>query len=108
MPWQSAFHLSPGQACDLDRADVLLNELAADTLLADKGYNADERVIERLEHQGKTAVIPKRNRSVRREYDKDLYKARHLSENFFANLKQYRAIATRYDKQAKTFWVQFI
>jgi len=61
------FHLSPGQACDLDRADVLLNELAADTLLADKGYNADERVIERLEHQGKTAVIlPKRNRSVRR------------------------------------------
>jgi len=39
-------------------SDVLLNELAADTLLADKGYNADERVIERLEHQGKTAVIP--------------------------------------------------
>jgi len=76
------FHLTPGQACDLDGADVLLNELAADTLLADKGYDADERVIERLQQQGKTAVIPpKRNRTTARDYDKDLYKARHLIEN---------------------------
>ena len=98
------FHLTPGQACDLDGADVLLNELTADTLLADKGYDADERVIERLQQQGKTAVIPpKRNRTHPREYDKDLYKARHLIENFFATLKQYRAIATRYDKRAKNF-----
>lgn len=99
-----SFHLTPGQACDLDGADVLLHELTADTLLADKGYDADERVIEQLEQQGKTPVIPpKRNRSVKREYDKDLYKARHLIENFFAKLKQYRAIATRYDKRARNF-----
>jgi transposase len=45
---------------------------------------------ERLEHQSKTAVIPpKRNRTAPRDYDKDLYKARHLIENFFAKLKQY-------------------
>ena len=99
-----SFHLTPGQACDLDGADVLLHELTADTLLADKGYDADERVIEQLEQQGKTPVIPpKRNRSVKREYDKHLYKARHLIENFFAKLKQYRAIATRYDKRARNF-----
>ena len=98
------FHLSQGQACDLDGADVLLDNLVADTLLADKGYDADERVIERLENQGKTAVIPpKRNRTTQREYDKHLYKARHLIENFFAKLKQYRAIATRYDKRATNF-----
>ncbi len=98
------FHLTPGQACDLDGADVLLKELAADTLIADKGYDADVRVIERLEQQGKTVVIPpKRNRTVHRDYDKDLYKARHLIENFFAQLKQYRAIATRYDKGAINF-----
>lgn len=98
------FHLSQGQACDLDGADVLLDNLVADTLLADKGYDADERVIERLEKQGKTAVIPpKRNRTTQREYDKHLYKARHLIENFFAKLKQYRAIATRYDKRATNF-----
>ncbi len=60
----------------------MLNEFAADTLLADKGYDADERVIERLQQQGKTAVIPpKRNRTTLRDYDKDLYKARHLIEN---------------------------
>lgn len=98
------FHLTPGQACDLDGADVLLQGLNADTLLADKGYDADKRVLERLKRQGKTAVIPpKRNRKTPRDYDQELYKARHLIENFFAKLKQYRAIATRYDKLAETF-----
>ncbi len=106
-----SFHLTPGQACDLDGADQLLPNIVADTVLADKGYDADERVIERLQAQGKTAVIPpKRNRTILRDYDRDLYKARHLIENFFAKLKQYRAMptagyayATRYDKRATNF-----
>ncbi|MBG1241711.1 transposase, partial [Nostoc sp. NZL] len=89
---------------DLDGADQLLPNIVADTVLADKGYDADERVIERLQAQGKTAVIPpKRNRNNPRDYDQDLYKARHLIENFFAKLKQYRGIATRYDKRATNF-----
>jgi transposase len=88
----------------LDGADVLLPELVTDTVLADKAYDADKRVIDPLQAQGKTAVIPpKRNRTTPREYDKELYKARHLIENFFAKLKQYRAIATRYDKRAVNF-----
>ena len=99
-----SFHLTPGQACDLDGADLLLPKLTADTVLAEKGYDADKRVIDLLQSQGKTAVIPpKRNRITPRDYDKDLYKARHLIENFFAKLKQYRAIATRYDKRAVNF-----
>ena len=99
-----SFHLTPGQASDLDGADELLPDLVTDTVLADKAYDANERVIERLEAQGKTAVIPpRRNRKHQREYDKELYKARHLIENFFAKLKQYRAIATRYDKRAVNF-----
>ncbi len=78
--------------------------IVADTVLADKGYDADERVIERLQAQGKTAVIPpKRNRNNPRDCDRDLYQAGHLIENFFAFLKQYRAIATRYDKCAANF-----
>jgi transposase len=98
------FHLTAGQACDLDGADVLLPQLKADTVLADKGYDADQRVLLPLEQAGKTAVIPpKANRKQQREYDKELYKARHLIENFFANLKQFRAIATRYDKTARNF-----
>ena len=61
-------------------------------------------VIELLEAQGKTAVIgPKRNRKQQRQYDEELYKARHLIENFNALLKQYRAIATRYDKPGVNF-----
>ena len=57
-----------------------------------------------LEAAGKTAVIPpKGNRKAPRPYDKDLYQARHLIENFFAKLKQFRAIATRYDKRAVNF-----
>ncbi len=98
------FHLTPGQASDLEGADHLLPGVVAETILGDKGYDADERVIEPLQAQGKTAVIPpRRNRKQLREYDKDLYKARHLIENFFAKLKQYRAIATRYDKRARNF-----
>lgn len=98
------FHLTAGQACDLDRADILLPQLKANTVLADKGYDADQRVLLPLEQAGKIAVIPpKANRKQQREYDKDLYKARHLIENFFANLKQFRAIATRYDKTARNF-----
>ncbi|BAC91194.1 gsr3253 [Gloeobacter violaceus PCC 7421] len=48
-------------------------------------------------------IPPKRNRTQPRTYDKHLYKARHPMENFFARLKQYRAIATRYDKRASNF-----
>jgi transposase len=99
-----SFHLTPGQACDLDGADQLLPNIVADTVLADKGYDADERVIERLQAQGKTALIPpKRNHTNPRDYDRDLYQARHFIEIFFAFLKQYRAIATRYDKRAANF-----
>ena len=98
------FHLTPGQACDLDGADVLVPQLKAGILLADKAYDAEARVLNVLKHADKVAVIPpKANRRVQREYDKDLYKARHLIENFFAKLKQFRAIATRYDKTARNF-----
>jgi transposase len=78
--------------------------MQADTLLADKAFDADERVIEPLLAAGKTPVIPsKANRKVPRAYDRDLYEARHLIENFFCKLKQFRAIATRYDKRAINF-----
>ncbi len=71
---------------------------------AHKAFDADERVIEPLAAAGKSAVIPpKSTRKSQRDYDKDLYKARHLIENFFCRLKQFRAIATRYDKTARNF-----
>jgi len=99
-----AFFLTAGQAHDLQGADVLLPQMQADTLLADKAFDADEHVIEPLLAAGKKFVIPpKSNRKVQRLYDKEWYKARHLMENFYCKLKQYRAIATRYDKTARNF-----
>lgn len=98
------FLLTPGQAHDLQGADALLPEMKADTLLADKAYDADARLIEPLLAAGKTPVIPpKHSRKAQRAYDRDLYKERHLIENFFCRLKQFRAIATRYDKRASNF-----
>ena len=96
--------LTPGQAHDLQGADVLLPQVEANIIIADKAYDADERLLLPLAAVGKTAVIPpKSNRKIQREYDKERYKARHLIENFFLKLKQYRAIATRYDKTDKNF-----
>jgi transposase len=78
--------------------------MEADTLIADKAFDADKRVIEPLASVAKTAVVPpKSNRKQPRDYDRHLYKERHLIENFFARLKQFRAIATRYDKTARNF-----
>jgi hypothetical protein len=54
----SGFALTPGQACDLDGADILLPQIEADIVIADKGFDADERVIDPLEKAGKTTVIP--------------------------------------------------
>lgn len=98
------FVLTGGQAHDLTGADYLLPAMEAGTLIADKAFDADKRVLEPLAAAGKAAVIPpKANRVAKRDYDRDLYKARHLIENFFAKLKQFRAIATRYDKTARNF-----
>jgi transposase len=100
----TGFFLTPGQACDLDGADVLLADVQADTVIADKAYDADERVLRPLAQAGKNGVIPPRShRKNPRPYDLEVYKARHLIENFFARLKQYRVIATRYDKTARNF-----
>jgi transposase len=98
------FFLTGGEAHDLEGADHLLPSMEADTLIADKAFDADERVLTPLDAAGKAAVSPPRaQRRIPRDFDRDLYKARHLIENFFAQLKQYRAIATRYDKTARNF-----
>ena len=100
----TGFTLSSASAHDLQGAEVLLAQIAADTLIANKAFDAHERVIDRLKRNAKSAVIAsKSNRKTKPPYDRELYKARHLIENFFCKLKQYRAIATRYDKTATNF-----
>jgi len=100
----TGFFVTAGQVHDLQGADVLIADIEAKALLADKAYDADERVRAVLKDQGVEPVIPSTStRTEPIDYDQHLYKARHLIENFFAKLKQYRAIATRYDKTARNF-----
>ncbi|MEG0921044.1 MAG: IS5 family transposase [Comamonas sp.] len=100
----TGFHLTAGQSSDLEGADVLLSSIKANVVLADKAYDAHDRVVAPLLAQGKQVVIPSiRTRKEQRPCDRHVYKERHLIENFFARLKQYRCIATRYDKTAAAF-----
>ena len=95
--------ITPGQAADITQAEPLLDEIDAGAVLADKGYDSD-RLVAALDARGITPVIPpKANRKEPRKTDFALYRERNLVERFFGKLKQYRGIATRYDKLAQTF-----
>ncbi len=98
-----ALSLTPGQAADITQAVMLLDRLEPEAFLADKGYDSDALVAS-LEARGITPVVPpKANRREPRKTDFALYRERNLVERFFGNLKQYRALATRYDELANTF-----
>ena len=81
----------------------LIEDLNAEHLIADKGYDSDA-IIHQAERQGMQAQIPPRkHRKAPRDYDKHLYRHRHLVENAFLHLKQWRGIATRYAKNLASF-----
>ena len=81
--------------------------IAAEHLLAGKGYDSDEisdEIVEAASARGMNPVIPPRsNRKNPRDYDRDLYKLRHLVENAFLDLKQWRGVATRYAQKSASF-----
>ena len=95
--------LSPGQDHDLTCAEALIEAVDPGALIADKAFDADP-FIGTLDARAITPVIPpKSNRKTPRRCDFALYCERNLIERFFNKLKQFRAIATRYDKLAKIF-----
>jgi transposase len=92
------FVLLPGQAHDLKGVEPLIGGVCFGALLGDKAFDANWLLAE-LDARGAMAVIPpKANRKIKRAYDKIMYRWRHLVENYFAKIKEFRAIATRYDK----------
>ena len=94
---------SPGQRNDIAFAHELVDGFEADVTIADKGYDADH-LCDRIAETGSEVVIPpKRNRTAQRSYDPDLYKERNIIERFFNRLKQFRRVATRYDKLLANF-----
>ncbi|WP_167620062.1 transposase, partial [Paracoccus ravus] len=81
----------------------LIENVAFGALLADKAFDADWLLAE-IDARGACAVIPpKMNRKIQRDHDRHAYKWRHLVENFFAKIKEFRAIATRYEKTACSY-----
>jgi transposase len=97
--------LSEGQMSDYKGAALMIEALPpAKDMLADRGYDADW-FRDALTARGITPCIPsKANRRVPIPHDKDLYRQRHKIENMFGRLKDWRRIATRYDRCAHTFF----
>ena len=94
---------TPGQRHDIAFAHDLVEDIDAEALLADKGYDANH-LVEKIEQKGAQVVIPpKRDRKIQRPYDIELYKERNRIERFFNKLKQFRRVATRYDKLLANF-----
>lgn len=95
--------ITSGTVADCTQACNLIEGIDAEYVMADKGYDSDA-IVEYIEENDMVAVIPPRkNRKVQREYDKYLYRLRHLVENAFMELKKWRGIATRYAKNTSSY-----
>ena len=96
-------HSSPGQDADITHAETVLGDHKPEKVLGDEGYDSDafEQAVEDL---GAEAVIPPRsNRKTPREYDEVVYKERNEVERCIDRLKQFRRVATRYEKTSRNF-----
>ena len=95
--------LTVGQRADITQAEALLLDYEPNAVLADRGYDADW-LIDLLVNAEVEVVIPvKKSRLKSRSIDENLYKDRNKVERYFNKLKQYRRVATRYEKTAISF-----
>lgn len=100
-----AFHfiLTGGECHDVTQAEALIRDIYPDAVLADKAYDADALIFNIADKNAKVVIPPKSNRKEQRKFDKQQYRNRNVIERFFARIKQFRRIATRYDKLASRF-----
>jgi transposase len=95
--------LTAAQESDIAQAEELLADHTPEAVIADKGYDK-KALVEAIECRGAEAVIPtQENRAQQREVDPHLYRERNLCERFWSKVKQYRRVATRYEKKAANF-----
>jgi transposase len=95
--------LTAGQQADITQAGELIEELPFEVVIADKGYDS-KALVDTIQQQDAQAVIPTRKHcKEQRVYDPDLYKERNLAERFWQKIKQFRRVATRYEKTARNF-----
>lgn len=88
----------PGQRNDITLAHDLIKGFEPEVVIADKGYDANHLRKAVLKTKAAPVIPSKSNRRIQIAYDKALYKERNLIERFFNKLKQFRRVATRYDK----------
>ena len=105
-------HLTGANAADRPHLPARIAGIETDAVPADKGYDSDANR-EAIRGQGAEPCIPpRRNRTAVIEYDRHLYRERNVVERFFGRVKQYRRVATRYDKKGRNFlgfvWVAAI
>ena len=97
------FTLTSGACHDVTQAPALIAGYTCQYVIADAAYDSDA-LRDTIVAQGAVAVIkPRNNRVEERPYDKEMYKRRNVIERFFHRLKQYRRVATRYDKYADRY-----
>lgn len=97
------FILTGGQRNDITQAEPLVEDLFADYVIADKGYDSEAFVL-KLNARNSEVVIPSRiSNRVLREIDEHLYKERHLIENQIGKLKQFCRVFSRFDKLTKNY-----
>jgi transposase len=97
------FTLTAGQKGDAPQADALIADLPAEAVMADTAYDSD-RLRSAIADKGAVAVIPNNpSRALKYPLDKHLYAQRHLIECCFSKLKQFRRVATRFEKTARNY-----
>jgi transposase len=95
--------LTGGECHDSPHAAALIKGFECEALIADKGYD-DAKLIDAVTAAGIEAVIPPRsNRVEQREYDRHLYRERHLIECFINKIKHYRRVFSRFEKLSKNY-----
>ncbi len=95
--------LTPGQRHDITQAEALIDGYEVGAVLGDKGYDANDLVAQITEAGAAVVIPPKKNRVEARDYDRNLYADRNKIERFFNRLKQYRRVATRYEKTGRNY-----
>jgi len=87
----------------MKQAVSLISGFSADYVMADRAYDADTLMDAILDAGGQPVIPPRRHRRFQHHYDKNLYKERNQIERLFAKLKEFRRIATRFDKLLANF-----
>ena len=82
---------------------MLIKDFAAHAVIADKGYDSDELVTIITAQQAQAVIPPRANRKVQRDYDRHLYRERHLVECFIGKIKHYRRVFSRFEKLSKNY-----